>query len=241
MTKLRPEFMMRLDTAINLLPNIKPRLARQELKEIHSILCGKRLEQTDEEIDPKIVVAGKNSQVEVSFSQSCEFFENEEYGAARITPAAAKVLALLYNAGIFKLQKSNSLIEATSALDDYARSEPVLREAQAVADAQAMTEKETYNNLLDNPDLITQDKFSYPLLDAVFWKHKGPGTHTMQIGGFEVTKRVHTFTSNTGKNRDSEVVISWVDQNGVKRLFKKSSRYSGNRRNNPDKNWGLHE
>lgn len=61
----------------------------------------------------------------------------------------------------------------------------------------------------------------------------------MVIGGVEVSKTVRVRTSNFGKSRDSEVTFTYVDSDGETVVLEKESMYSGNRRNDANRNHGL--
>lgn len=94
----------------------------------------------------------------------------------------------------------------------------------------------------DKTDLasIKPDQFNYSLLNQIFWDRKIKDG-SLEIGGVTVTKHIRRVTSNSGKSADWTVVFSYVDAAGERHEFRKESRYSSNRRNDPDRNFGLYE
>src|SRR3546814_7892866 len=92
-------------------------------------------------------------------------------------------------------------------LTAYAASGPDLGRQQAERDAP----NRRYEHLLANPAEIAESEFEYGVLDAVFWRHCGSGSHTMQIGGIEVSKTVGGLSaSNSGKSRSFDVAFRWT-------------------------------
>ena len=80
-------------------------------------------------------------------------------------------------------------------------------------------------------------------MNDVFYHKFGAfrGHKTIILDGIKVNKSVFVYQSNSGKTHDSEVIISWTDSKGEGHKLCKPSCYSENRRNDPDRNWGLPE
>lgn len=161
------------------------------------------------------------------------------YGTTiKTSPQGAKVLMKLYSNGDLVMHKGKSITEAPK-LQEYIDKEEYFKEE---AD-QLRREDERRKYLIGNPAKIKETDFSYSLLDDVFFREFGAfqGHKTMILDGIEVNKSVFVYQSNSGKTRDSEVIISWTDSKGEGHKVCKPSLYSENRRNDPDRNWGLPE
>ena len=86
---------------------------------------------------------------------------------------------------------------------------------------------------------ITEEDFSYYILDNVLYRQCGQGSHSLNIANIEVNKLVCPYKSNSGKSSDSDVTISWIGSDGKPHILNKPSIYRGNRRSAPNRNWGL--
>src|SRR3546814_13665865 len=95
----------------------------------------------------------------------------------RVTPAGAALLIELYRAGALPMKQKATPVEEPP-LTAYAASGPDLERQQAERDAP----NRRYEHLLANPAEIEESELEYGVLDAVFWRHCGSGSHTMQIG-----------------------------------------------------------
>lgn len=108
----------------------------------------------------------------------------------------------------------------------------------------------------ENPDCITpKELLDSNFLDKVFWKKFGSGQHLMMCGHYEVTKHLYngTYKSNSGKSR----MGSWtpyfnvlntrtgkkrqVGMDDVRFHVEMKKEFGTNRRNDPERNWGLPE
>lgn len=153
-----------------------------------------------------------------------------------ISPKGARILLKLYYNGDLILKKGEKISKETG-LQEYIDKEKYF--AQKAEQLRRDDEYKAY--LLENPEKIKESDFSYGLLDKIFWKKFGAirGAESLILDGIEVTKSVSVYKSNSGKSQDSEVVFSWVDSNGKKQVIKKPSNFKENRRNDPDRDWGL--
>lgn len=165
--------------------------------------------------------------------------ETTFWGATiRISPRGAKTLLQIYNNGDLILQKGKVISEA-SEIVDY-----INKEAYFKKKVDEMREKiKRERMLIECPEKIKEEDFTYELLDEVFYKVYGPirGEKTIILDGIKVTKVVSVYKSNTAKSQDSEVRIRWIDSNGKIHEYGKNSMHKGNRRNDPNRNWGLPE
>jgi hypothetical protein len=94
---------------------------------------------------------------------------------------------------------------------------------------------------IDDLSSIDPEQFSYDLLERIFWQHHGKGAARLQIGGIVVAKQLILYFSNSGKTKDWKVIYSFTDANGERHEFVKESRHSSNRRNDPNRDYGLYE
>lgn len=94
---------------------------------------------------------------------------------------------------------------------------------------------------MSHPSLVREDQFTWSILNSIFAHHLGyGGGHSeMDIGGIRVSRSVTSYSSNSGKSRESEVDLSWTGSDGEPRLLPCESRYAENRRNGSERNWGL--
>jgi len=65
--------------------------------------------------------------------------------------------------------------------------------------------------MVEHPERVRPDQFSYEVLNRIFHRHSGPGPGTLKVGGLEVTKLCR-FMVNTKK--ESKVCFTWRDPNG---------------------------
>lgn len=161
------------------------------------------------------------------------------YGTTiKISPRGAKVLMKLYRNRDLVMHKGKYIAEAPE-LQAYIDKEEFFKEEVD----RLRRENERRKYLVENPDEIKESDFSYSLLDDVFYHEFGAfqGHKTMTLDGIKVNKSVFVYQSNSGKTHDSEVTISWTDSKGKNHKLCKSSLYRENRRNDPDRNWGLPE
>lgn len=169
-------------------------------------------------------------------SEMLELFCQDDWGAQRISPDGAALLARLHVAGVL-LYKTTRPGPVAPAAQAYIESKPALL-AKVL---QARAEREAYARKVAEPSAINEDEFTYRLLDDVFWKHQGKGGGTLEIGGVLVRKSVTTLSSNSGKTQDSSVRFTWRSVDGTEKVLLKPSVYVGNRRNDAERNWGLPE
>ena len=90
-------------------------------------------------------------------------------------------------------------------------------------------------------------------LDKVFWAKFGKGCHVMQVRNFTIEKQLHdgTYLSNSGKTRMGRFTpyftITNKDTGKVREIgtdrvlhqIEMNKKYGTNRRNDPDRGYGL--
>lgn len=149
----------------------------------------------------------------------------------RTSPVGAKILINLYQKGLLKMKKNTNIMKPSTEIINYAnRSESYKKDCE---------EEARINYLIENYNEITEEDFSYPVLDKAIYKQCGPGSHSLNIANIEVRKSVSRYQSNSGKTDDFEIKIFWTGSNGEKYSIGKDSIYKGNRCSDSRRNWGL--
>tara|TARA_E500000178_G_scaffold353972_1_gene421435 strand:- start:897 stop:1460 length:564 start_codon:yes stop_codon:yes gene_type:complete len=118
--------------------------------------------------------------------------------------------------------------------------------------------KKAYEDRIDflavNPDEMTKHEImSSYFMDKVFWKIFGKGCHTLEVRNFTIKKRLWdgTYMSNSGKTRMGyftpyfEVTnnqtgkVRELGTQSVLNDIKRRERFGTNRRNDPERGYGL--
>ncbi|MER9365041.1 hypothetical protein NKI66_03500 [Mesorhizobium sp. M0518] len=151
-----------------------------------------------------------------------------------VGPDAATAIIEAYQAGKLPMQKASlrpsSVPEAESYLADASR----LREEIA--------ERRRLERAVSDPSVLREaDLSNYQLLDRVFFAAKGAGAGTLVLAGISVTKSLAGYSSNSGKTTGWRVSFSWTASDGQQRLIEKVPPEADNRRNDPERNWGLYD
>ncbi|MDR3560585.1 MAG: hypothetical protein P4N59_03950 [Negativicutes bacterium] len=218
---------MSLTEALKLLPGVAPNNAKAQIR---VAVEGDFLQEPTGQIGTVVYKA----------EELKELFVEDQSGMSeviRITPEGAQTLIRLYNTEALKMKLGNKAGEPQQELLKYAASGPMFKQAAIEA-----SEKEARREfLLENPGNIEEKDFSYELLDSVFWSKFGPinGERKLTLAGIEVAKSVSVHKSNSGKSSDTAVAILWTGSDGQKHSEGTESIYKGNRRSDPDRNWGL--
>lgn len=138
------------------------------------------------------------------------------------------------------------------------------RKAKKDAEPVKISEKLTYPNkqayydridyLAANPDEMTKyEIMSSYFMDKVFWKKFGAGCYELQSRHFTIKKHLWdgTYMSNSGKTRMGRFTpyfevtnnqtgkVREIGTDSVKRAIERETRFGKNRRNDPERNWGL--
>lgn len=105
-----------------------------------------------------------------------------------------------------------------------------------------IAERERHECAAKDPSLILEnDLTNHRLIDSVFIAINGTGSGSMVFGGITVHKQVIGYQSNSGKSTGWRVRFDWTGSDGQKRHSETMPPQADNRRNDPDRNWGLCE
>jgi hypothetical protein len=162
-------------------------------------------------------------------------------GPVRVTPEGAALLVRLYEDRAFELKRKSDRIEDASALKELAASREALEARTEQRRAERQAAHTARQAVVSDPVQLGEDQFTWNLLNSIFAHHLGyGGGHSeIEIGGVRVTKTLAPYASNSRKNLDFEVEFSWTGADGNLHRLTRESRYGGNRRNDPGRNWGL--
>ena len=211
-----------------LLPGVKPRVAKQLVESAfnEAIVCG--------------VDHFQIGTVQFLVDAANTWWVRTVEDTACLTPAGANAMVTLYLAGQLPMS-TKTAGGVPDSVTAYCDSQAELEQRYATRQAAKEAERLAFESLVANPESVTEADFTYALLDAIFWRHHGPGSGRLGIGAVVVQKSVLMFASNSGKSRDSDVEFTWVSAEHGLRSLKKSSSYAGNRRNDESRNFGLPE
>lgn len=163
----------------------------------------------------------------------------------KVDSTAALTILVMYEQAALPMKAGRMPGEARDAhLYQLAslREETLERERQAAASLARRQEVERYRAQIADPTLVREDEFSIGLLNDIFFRHHGPGGGTLTIGGLKVTKSHPVrYASNSGKSSFWSYTYSWTSPDGTPRQLDQRSAFEDNRRNDPNRNWGLPE
>lgn len=150
-----------------------------------------------------------------------------------VGPDAAAAILAAYKVGRLPMKKGAKLADAPEA-EAYLSQGDELR--KKIAD------RERYERAVKDPSLISESDLSnHRLIDSVFIANIGTGSGSMVLAGIIVHKQVIGYPSNSGKSTGWRVRFDWTGSDGMKRHSETIPPEVDNRRNDPDRNWGLHE
>lgn len=229
-----------LDWALSLLPGVKPRIARNLFDNWLLELIRKEHDcPGDEEVSSFFISVGND--IKVKLSDLDEVMGGSD-GPLKVSPRGVKFLVSLYEAKILPMS-----VKKTKPVDpkllEYAESEEELKSRFEKMVELSNTKESKRRHLIKNLGLIKEEDYTYDLLNDVFLHYIGltAQPHTLRIGPYDVTKSLTKYKSNSGKSHDWEVCFSYENENREEKTITKNSAYAGNRRNDADRNWGLHE
>lgn len=105
-----------------------------------------------------------------------------------------------------------------------------------------IAERERRERAVKDPSLISEsDLTNHRLIDSVFIANIGTGSGSMVLAGITVHKQVIGYKSNSGKSTGWRVRFEWTGSDGQKRHSETIPPEADNRRNDPERNWGLYE
>jgi hypothetical protein len=151
-----------------------------------------------------------------------------------VGPDAASAILAAYNAGKLSMGRGEVVGRAEVA-EQYLEKADILR-AQ-------IAERRRKEACVKDISLVKERDFSdNRLLDRVFWANTSKGQGTLKLAGIDVTKTVHGYPTNSGKNTGYEVTFYWTGSDGERRSSGTGKPPEAfNRRNDEERNWGLHD
>tara|TARA_B100002049_G_C16084656_1_gene378792 strand:+ start:7604 stop:8374 length:771 start_codon:yes stop_codon:yes gene_type:complete len=165
------------------------------------------------------------------------------FGAQRTTPAGAKKIVEMYDAGLLftKANAKKTPVTTPKTVLNYINSEEHLVKATVKRKQQEDNYVKWYKAALENPDIVPESKLNYSFLNQFFFDKLGAcsNVQTLHIGGILMTKTIQRYTSNSRKSADYAVSISYTDKDGNSIVHEKTSSYENNRKNDAERNWGL--
>jgi hypothetical protein len=251
MSTIDPDLLPMTSAALGALPNIKPRNALRLLKDVREDLVMQNMPKPYGQGKPPsrcaVYVLGGNfvgprvGGIRITPADLEGAFTPDRWEVERLTPEGAALIARLYREGAFELRKKSDVPGEATELDLLAASRTELEAKTAARRAERQAEAEAKQALLADPAQIREEEFTWSLLNSVFAQHVGYGgsAHTLEVGGIPVSKSVRRFESNSGKSGDFEVSFSWTGADGEQHTLVRESHYRDNRRNDPDRNYGL--
>lgn len=232
--KLDAKYLILLRQALAMLPGIKPNIAAEWITEtyLEAVMMSHGLP----------VSFGP---LKLDDSMFAELSVTNATGTYHVTPKGAQFLMELYTLNGFPdySRKAKKQGESLEELKRYSLAQDELTQKMLEDRKQREAKASAREKLIAHPDLVQESEFELNLLDAIFIQHKGLslGIQGMVIGGITITKQVSRYRSNSGKNHDYKVVFEWTGYDGQPQALQTNSFYSGNRRNDADRNWGLPE
>lgn len=202
---------------IQLIPNVKPRLAMKSLKDAAARGGSATCSLDNEELD-------------LALSDGWQLL---------ISPIGARLLRALFDEG--KIPQNRPFGDDLSELDAYIATEAAFRASVAARISERERYLERIAEIAADPDCACPEELTEDLIDKVFLAVHGYGYYgTMRIAGLECHKSsTPARFSNTGKTRTPGTTYCWwIDANGVRQGQQKPEEFL-NRRNDPRRNWGL--
>ncbi|SNB72696.1 MULTISPECIES: hypothetical protein [unclassified Agrobacterium] len=150
-----------------------------------------------------------------------------------VGPDAAAAILSAYKDGRLPMKRGCTPTDAPGA-EAYLAEGDKLREQLA--------ERGRREQAVKNLSLILErDLMDHRLIDSVFIANIGTGSGSMVLAGITVHKQVIGYKSNSGKSTGWRVRFDWTGSDGQPRHSETVPPEADNRRNDPDRNWGLHE
>lgn len=150
-----------------------------------------------------------------------------------VGPDAAAAILSAYKHGHLPMKRGYAPTDAPEA-EAYLAEGDKLREQLA--------ERRRREQAVKNPSLILErDLMDHRLINSVFIANIGTGSGSMVLAGITVHKQVNGYKSNSGKSTGWRVRFDWTGSDGQPRHSETVPPQADNRRNDPDRDWGLHE
>lgn len=245
--EMLPEVFMQRKEVINLIPDVKPYNAATLFRDV-------LFSSIEQELLEKHLSVGSRTSDELIF----ELFDGEEewselcyfHGSSDrfvITTIGAKLLIRLFKSGLIE-QKKKSSPKDLGRLEDYANSLPELKaksdrikkekeeEERRIA-CLFKTHEDRIKHLIKHPEDAKIEELNRAFLNK-YACEMGLGNQAFKFAGARVVKDIRTLKSNTGKSAETYVSIQWTMPDGTRHGDSKSEPVL-NRRNDPERNWGL--
>ncbi|CUJ69737.1 Uncharacterised protein [Achromobacter sp. 2789STDY5608633] len=230
---------MRLRDALKMLPSVKPvsamRLVDEWIQEALAPCCEPGYDPDGEPLSA--VVAGKD----ILLTELEEVKQEDYLSAFKTSPKGAQLLLSLYADGALPMNGPPG--DPDERLVSYAADGRVFREVHEAERARARIAREAKTALLSDPSGVSPESLTPELVNDFFFFHRKNkmGHETMRIGGIEVSRFVRLYKSNSGAHRGYSVELRWTGVDGVEVVHEQNTPYESNRRNDPERNWGLPE
>lgn len=152
-----------------------------------------------------------------------------------VGPDAAAAIFEAYKAGKLPMQKASLKPSAAPQVETYLANGPQLR--------LELAERKRLERAIKNPSLLKEsDLQNYRFLNQLFFALNGPGGGTLLLAGISVTKNLIGYSSNSGKSKGWSVTFTWTGSDGSRRMLENlPPSQASNRRNDPERKWGLHD
>ncbi|WGI73324.1 hypothetical protein QC756_13215 [Sinorhizobium meliloti] len=150
-----------------------------------------------------------------------------------VGPDAAAAILQAYKDGLLPMQRGKTVNDAPDA-EAYVRDE---------APREEIRERKRRKDCVEDVGLVRESDFhDHHLMNRIFFKNAGPGPGSLTLAGVVVHKNIRSFPSNSGKTTGYESTFTWTGRDGVARNSGSGlPSQAFNRRNDEDRNWGLHE
>ena len=215
--EIRDNRMDRASEIIDLIPDVKPRVAMRALRQA--------------------VENGTHGAGELSVEDRQLAFRD---GWVKTTsPVGAHILVALYRDG--QIKQNPPRTDDISALETYAAGEDAFRKDIEDRIAAHDAYEARLDEIAADPDVARPEEITPDLINKVFIRARGLGAYgEMMIGGLACHKDVSRGQlTNSGKRRHpDEIYCWWIDGSGERRGQDAPERIL-NRRNDPERNWGL--
>lgn len=194
--RVQPELYLTLAQALRLLPDVRPRLAREQLG--RAVLKARRNSAQSVRI----------AAVTVTRKELEELFIEDARNLPHVSPAGASVLLRLHAAGALETSDTPHTASISEELQRYVESLPTLLRRQAELDAA----QEAVNAMVLHPEQATSQQLTFDLLNRIFQRHCGRGPATLKVGEVDVTKHCSLLRNS---KRETRIRFTWTDAQGV--------------------------
>lgn len=147
-----------------------------------------------------------------------------------VGPEAAAAILKLYRDSRLPMNRGDVPKDAPDA-EAYIASKAIREEALEV---------KRRKGAISDPLLVSEsDLEDFDFINDAFINAIGLKSGTMTLAGIEVRKTLTTYKTNSGKNNEWHVRFDWTGSDGQHHYCENSPAAKSNRRNDPDRDWGL--